>query len=321
MSSSARLVNNFGQALSRLNHLGFRAKERLVYPVQDWQRRIAARSHPTEIINQKEICIVGMRRSGNHAVLNWIRAQQLGEVCLLNNVAAGTNPYRYKSDNLLRYHPEHHHQAEIYRQQANGDLTKRDCLIYSYEDWSLEQITAPRFERDRELYLGKSAKQFDLLVLRDPFNLFASRLKQNFVATKSKKLPMVEMWLEHAKEFVNESRYLKRRRICVNYNRWFADVDYRRELAAQLEIPFSDAGIEIISAFGGGSSFDGTGDEVEGQARALDVTNRWRKFTDDPAFQQMFESEAVWHYSTQIFGELPGTDRLRTNCSTKSDIL
>ena len=298
--------------LDRLTHLGFRAKERLVYPVQDWQRRRAARSHPTGIINQKEICIVGMRRSGNHAVLNWIRAQQPGEVCLLNNVAAGTNPYRYKSDNLLRYHQEHRRQAEIYRQQASGDLIKRDCLIYSYEDWSLEQITAPRFERDRDLYIGKSAKRFDLLILRDPFNLFASRLKQNFVATKSKQLPMVEMWLEYAKEFVNESRHLKRRRVCVNYNRWFADVGYRRELAARLEIPFSDAGLETVSAFGGGSSFDGTGEGSGAgkQAKTLDVTNRWRKFADDPAFRQLFESADIWHYATQIFGELPGTNSL-----------
>lgn len=308
--SSSYLANRF----SRLDaYLGFQAKRRLVYPLRDWQRRRSARLHPTEIINQKEICIVGMRRSGNHAVLNWIRAQQPGEVCLLNNVAAGTNPYRYKSDNLLRYHPEHYKQAAIYRQQANGSLIKRDCLIYSYEDWSLAQIVQPRFERNRDLYIGKSSKRFDLLVLRDPFNLFASRLKQNFVATKTKKLPMVKMWLEYAREFVGESRHLKRRRLCVNYNRWFGDLDYRRALAAQLEIPFSDAGLETISAFGGGSSFDGVGDrnELAKSASSLDVTNRWRQFADDPTFQRLFEADELWHYSTQIFGDLPGTDCLR----------
>ncbi|MBE9064332.1 hypothetical protein [cf. Phormidesmis sp. LEGE 11477] len=300
---------------SRLSHLGFRAKEALIYPVQDWRRRrIQERTQPTEIINQKEICLVGMRRSGNHAVLNWIRSQQPGDVCLLNNVAAGTNPYRYKSDNLRRYHPEHHKQAEVYRQQASGNLIKRDCLIYSYEDWSLRQIIQPRFERNRDLYVGKSGKSFELLVLRDPFNLFASRLKQNFVATKARKLPMVEMWLEHAREFVGESGYLKRNRICISYNRWFSNMDYRRSLADQLDIPFSDAGLENISAFGGGSSFDGTGDDsrLSGRASALDVTNRWRQFADDPRFQSLFASEALWHYSTQIFGELPGTDSLQS---------
>jgi hypothetical protein len=314
--SSNRLMHKLGHFSHLGTHLKFKAKEQLVYPLQDWRRTLQSR--PTEVINQKEVCLVGMRRSGNHAVLNWIRAQQPGEVCLLNNVAAGTNPYRYKSDNLLRYHPEHHKQAAVYRRQASGELIKRDCLIYSYEDWSLQQIVQPRFERNRELYLGKSSKQFDLLVLRDPFNLFASRLKQNFVATKTKHLPMVEMWLEYAKEFTGESRYLKRQRICVNYNRWFVDVDYRRALAAQLEIPFSDAGLNTISAFGGGSSFDGVGDingDRNGQARsasALDVANRWRQFADDPTFRQLFDSDELWHYSTQIFGEIPGTNYLRT---------
>lgn len=312
--SSNRLAQNFRLFGHLGTHLKFKAKEGLVYPLQDWQRRKTSPTHSTEIINQKEICIVGMRRSGNHAVLNWIRAQQPGDTCLLNNVAAGTNPYRYKSDNLLRYHLEHYKQAEVYRRQANGELIKRDCLIYSYEDWSLEQIFQPRFERNRELYIGKSSKQFDLLVLRDPFNLFASRLKQNFVATKTKHLPMVEMWLEYAKEFVEKSHYLKRQRICVNYNRWFGDLDYRKALAAQLEIPFSDAGLETISAFGGGSSFDGTGDRngIGKSASTLDVTNRWRQFADDSAFRQLFDSEELWHYSTQIFGEISGTNCLRT---------
>ncbi len=129
---------------------------------------------------------------------------------------------------------------------------------------------------------------------------------------------MVEMWLEYAKEFTNESRYLKRQRICVNYNRWFVDVDYRRALAAQLEIPFSDAGLNTISAFGGGSSFDGVGDingdrnGLSKSASALDVANRWRQFADDPTFRQLFDSDELWHYSTQIFGEIPGTNYLRT---------
>ncbi|MEM8505540.1 MAG: hypothetical protein AAF716_20605 [Cyanobacteria bacterium P01_D01_bin.1] len=328
--SSSRLSSGLRQFAHLGTHLRFKAKEKLVYPLVDWQRRRAAQfpygeaspAQLTEIINQKEICIVGMRRSGNHAVLNWIRAQQPGDVCLLNNVAAGTNPYRYKSDNLLRYHPEHHKQAEVYRRQANGELIKRDCLIYSYEDWSLGQIVQPRFERNRDLYIGKSSKRFDLLVLRDPFNLFASRLKQNFVATKTKKLPMVDMWLEYAKEFTGESRYLKRQRICVNYNRWFSDLDYRKALAAQLEIPFSDAGFDTISAFGGGSSFDGIGNSNgTSKASTLDVTNRWRQFADEPTFQKLFESEALWHYSEKIFGKLPGTDSFRVQRPTKISLL
>ena len=50
-------------------------------------------------------------------------------------------------------------------------------LIYSYEDFPLDQVASDKFEHNHDLYLGKSAIRYDLLIIRDPFNLFASRLK------------------------------------------------------------------------------------------------------------------------------------------------
>ena len=297
------------QIPSRLNQLSYRATQALVYPLTDWRRRVALRSQSQEVINQKELRVVGMRRTGNHAIITWIERQQPGTAYHLNNIAAGTNPYRYKSNNLRRYHPQHSKMAAVYQQQAAGALIKRDCLILSYEDWGLEQVTQPRFERNRTLYLGKSNQQLDVLILRDPFNLFASRLKQNFVDTKSKTASMVDMWLAYAREFVGESSYLQPDRVCINYNQWFADVSYRRGLADQLGLVFSDAGLRHVPHLGGGSSFSGT--RHSGQAGRLDVTNRWRHFADNPAFRQLFENEEIWHYSTQIFGDLPGTEALR----------
>lgn len=301
------MVTHIPTQLSQLTQI---ATEACLYPLQDWRRRLDQSSKAQVTINQKEIRLVGMRRTGNHGLTNWIQHQQPGKFRHLNNVAAGKNPYRHKADNLRRYHPEHHKMSAVYRQQANGELIKRDCLLYSYEDWSLKQITHPRFERNRELYLGKSAQCFDVLILRDPFNLFASRLKQNFVATKAKNCSMVQMWLEYAREFVGESNHLSDNLICVSYNAWVNSEAYRRQLAEQLALPFSDAGYAQVSAIGGGSSFDGT--SFSGQARAMDVENRWRAFAAEETFRQLFQDEAVWQYSQQIFGELPGTEVLRT---------
>ena len=293
---------------TQLDKLAFAATEACLYPLQDIWRRLDQTS-ASEIINQKEIRVVGMRRTGNHALIQWIAQQQPGEFCHLNNVAAGKNPYRHKADNLRRYHPEHLKMSAVYRQQANGALIKRDCLLYSYEDWSLAQITHPRFERSRELYLGKSAQRYDVLILRDPFNLFASRLKQNFVATKAKD-SMTQMWLAYAREFVGQSSHLSPNRVCVSYNAWVSSQDYRRQLANQLSLPFSDAGRAQVSAIGGGSSFDGT--SFSGQASTMDVNNRWRAFAEEPTFRQLFQNEALWQYSQQIFGDLPGTEILRS---------
>lgn len=295
---------------SRFDQLGYRATQLLHYPLVDRYRKMAeaaASKTADQVVNCTEIRAVGLRRTGNHAVLNWIASQQAGAFFHLNNVAAGTNPYRYKRDNLRRYHPGHDKMVERYGQQAKGKFVKRDCLIHSYEDWALWQVTQRKFERNRSLYLGKSARQIDMLILRDPFNLFASRLKKGYIQTKAAGASMVEVWLEYAREFVEESHYLQAERIFVNYNRWFAEEDYRRHLSARLGLNFSDEALAQVPEFGGGSSFRGT--QVNG--RSLDITNRWQAFSDDPTYRVLFENEAVWAYSEQIFGHIPGTESLR----------
>ena len=295
-------------ASDHFRRLLFNAVDAAVYPLQDiWQSR---RQLPSSaVVNQTEIRFVGMRRTGNHALLNWLMHQFSGEVYLLNNIVINKNPYQFKADNLMRYYPEHHAMAQVYRRQAAGELIKRDCLFYSYEDWSLAKIARSRVERNRHRYLGKSAQHYDILILRDPFNLFASRLKKKYVPTMSKQISMVALWLEYAKEFIGESHYLNRNLVCINYNRWFADESYRRQLSGQQSFPFSDAGLFEVATEGDGSSFDGT--RFSGQARSKEVTNRWRQVLDDPAYRQLFTNEEIWTYSQRIFGEIPGTEALR----------
>ena len=264
-----------------------------------------------EIINQKEIRFVGLRRTGNHAVINWIAQQEPGKVQHLNNLIPAENPFRYKYEHLRDYYPDHGKQAERYRQEAIGNFVKKDCLIYSYEDFSLPQIASKSFERKHDIYLGKTGKRYDILLLRDPFNLIASRLKSEMMGVRAKSQNVVELWIDYAKEFLGETNYLKLNKVCVNYNRWAGDQDYRREIAEQLELEFSDRGLYEVRKLGGGSSFDGV--KFDGDARKMDVLNRWKKFKDDPAYRQLVNNGELIAYSEKIFGHLPGTEELRKN--------
>ena len=63
---------------------------------------------------------------------------------------------------------------------------KKRLLIYSYEDRQelehrnknfLESVFQEGFEENRNIYLGFSKHQFNVLIIRDPFNFLASRLK------------------------------------------------------------------------------------------------------------------------------------------------
>ncbi|NES07768.1 MAG: hypothetical protein F6K22_36255, partial [Okeania sp. SIO2F4] len=165
------------KALKKPNLALKKSKRFLAHNLEDFIRMLTQQNQLSEIVNQKEIRVAGMKRTGNHAIINWVKSQHTGEVGFINNVVANENPYRYKYENLQDNFPEHKWAIEHNRKQAQGNFIKRDCLTYSYEDFPLEQIAIDKFEHKHDLYLGKSAIRYDLLIIRDPFNLLASRLK------------------------------------------------------------------------------------------------------------------------------------------------
>lgn len=277
---------------------------------QDWLRSQTQQESFSQVINQQEIRIIGLRRTGNHALITWIQEQATGTTQHLNNLIPLENPYRYKYEHLRDYYPEHGWQAERYRQEAIGNFVKKDWFLYSYEDHDLTQITSDSFERKHDLYVGHSQTRHDLLILRDPFNLFASRLKNDYLDVAAPGKSMVELWLDYAKEFVGETNYLTHNKLCVNYNQWANDVAYRQQVAEQLGLQFTDAGINKVGSWGGGSSFEGQ--EFCDRAHKMDVTNRWKHFLDDERYRQLFQHPKLWNYSEQIFGHIAGTEALKS---------
>jgi hypothetical protein len=276
---------------------------------QDWVRSRTQAAQFSQVINQREIRIVGLRRTGNHAIITWVREQATGTDRHLNNLIPLENPFRYKYEHLRDYYPQYDKEAERYRQEAIGNFVAKDWFLYSYEDHDLGQITSPRFEQKHDLYVGHSEIRYDLLILRDPFNLFASRYKNNYLDVAAPGKSMVDLWIDYAKEFVNETNYLTHNKLCVSYNRWAMDKAYRQQIAEQLGLAFTDAGINKVGSWGGGSSFEGQA--FRDRAREMDVTNRWKHFLDQPDYCALFQRPELWHYSEQIFGHIPGTEALR----------
>ena len=268
-------------------------KRNLAYEAYDIYRQSFKRDRLAETVNKKEIRVVGLRRTGNHAIVNWIRQQHTGKVFHLNNLLKYQNPYRY----LYLHYPK-----ESLRREAWGNFTQKDCLITSYEDYSIADIISPEFERKHDLYLGKSAKRYDLIILRDPFNLMASRIKSDMIPVKDPDCRVTDLWIEYAKEFLNETNHLNQEKICVNYNQWFLDEDYRRGLAIKLGMEFSDRGIDRVKSQGGGSSFDSQ--DFDGKARQMDVLNRYKKYADNPTYQRLIDDDELLLYAKRIFGGL-----------------
>ena len=268
-------------------------------------KTLSPRPSPSEIINQKEIRIVGLRRTGNHAITNWIKKQERGKIGYINNAPCEKNPYLHFYERHLSY-KKYPQKIRNLKRKSQGKFTKHDCLLYSHEDYSLEQVTNQELAKKHDIYLGKSGEKYDVLIIRDPFNLLASRLKSNMMDVRAPNQTVIDLWIAYAQEYLGETQYLKNHKVCINYNRWTTDADYRRQIAGELKLEFSDAGLNEVKPQGGGSSFEGQ--KFDGQASKMDVHNRWKYFYEDRSYRKLLERREVLEYSERIFGHIPGTE-------------
>lgn len=250
-------------------------------------------------MNRDELRIVGMSRSGNHAIVNWILSQAAGRRCFANCAEPGTNPF-------LSARPLADGRAVVasfapfdVRAEQTGKHSRKDLLVYSYEDCFLGTVANKVFECHHDKWVGPSMRRTDVLILRDPYNLFASRIRGGIGVVTQR--TAMRIWKQHARELLGNRRYLNQRRVLIRYNQWTADRHYRRQLAKELHLPFTDAGRRQVPATGYGSSFDGL--DYDGRADAMRTDERWRHFAGDPGFEAMFDEEAR-ALSSRMFGKV-----------------
>ncbi|MEZ5583588.1 MAG: hypothetical protein R3F37_13335 [Candidatus Competibacteraceae bacterium] len=173
--------------------------------------------------------------------------------------------------------------------------------------------------REREeTWVGISRRRHDVLILRDPFNLLASKLKWAYGIVDRPSKPTIEdvrkardLWKVYAREYLGETSFL-RDRVNISYNHWFAERDYRDHLAAEFGFENRDMGVREVAKWGptlSQDSFDGL--KYEGRAQEMKVLERWKAYVDDPIYREFMADEELHWLSREIFGELPGTAALR----------
>jgi len=221
--------------------------------------------------------IAGLRRSGIHAVVDWIRAALDAAAqphLLLNNVR------------LHRLHPRESNVA--FSADYHLSCSPHEHLLVVFEDKRLRRIAASALPRR----LG--GRQRRLVVLRDPYNLVASRLERTRRRRSRDTHPrrVAELWPEHAAHDPTWTR-------CV-YNRWFSDQQYRQRLAAALKLPVCAPLPQHVARPGLGSSFDGL--QYDGRAGRMPVLQRWRKFAHDPEFRQYVDHPRLAALSREVCG-------------------
>lgn len=265
----------------------------------------------TKIVQNNEFRFVGLSRSGNHAIINWVIRQLNGRYCFLNCTEPKFNPYftsRPLSGEGNTYQSNIKEFALEKEQQKQ--FTKKDYLLYNHEDCFLGPLEKKGHNENMEKWVGGSRIQRDILILRDPFNLFASRIRaglihSQFTSSGAKPTPILTLqriYKQHAREFLGKKNYLKKNRIAINFNSWSTDKEYRRNFTARLHIPFTDKGFREVADVAGGSSFDGL--TLSGNAHKMNIHSRWKQFASDKQYWALFDPEIV-DLARKIFGEIP----------------
>lgn len=236
--------------------------------------------------------ILGMRRSGNHAVINWVLGQLNGNAILLDNM-------------------QEHEPIGTPHKKLKAGLGKANLLV-SHEGRQLTDY----FLNYSEDQFGKAKEKYVLLILRDPYNWLASwfawqdELGFNFREDLEFRNYTINLWKDYARLYLkwsndtNGKENLTQKKVLVNYNQWTHSLEYRKQLATQLGLKFTDKGREKMSINGYGSSFDGM--TYNGRASELRVLDRWRKFENDPEFQALFDNE-IRELGEMIFPEVKPT--------------
>lgn len=271
--------------------------------------------------------LFGLRRSGNHAVLDWVTARIDGRVLHLNDITCA-HPYQcfrraratgfsrfelYRrmftirgSRGINRYLPEHllgrrRSSESLSPEELNPDMAhvQKDALLLSYEDWQLDHPKMPRVMRPVDRGLERGTDAYRILLLRDPFNLFASLRRSNRMGQRNSDY-YVRIWKQYAREFLGVTSFLGERLIPLSYTDWRDSGQARVELCRRLGIPEAEDAYTHVSQTGGGSSFDGLAEN----AASMNTGERWKEFVSDPGFVDLFDEE-LRELSAQIFGPAP----------------
>ena len=267
--------------------------------------------------NELTIWVFHLKRGGGHAVVNWIARNLDREVFHLNNALSKPFKARWRGEKIFRRITDPDRYGGPGQRLYNVELPSgagyrevarmpKEVLLTNVENLPLDRVPhETMLAEGADRLIGSSRRRLTVLVLRDAYNTFASvwhgkrRMRNRlhrFYSTQ---------WKAYAREFLGETGYLPADTVKVSFNAWFADEDYRRQLAEQLGLDNAARGINDVSSDGGGSSF--SGQDFQHRARDMAVLDRWQNFIDDPDYVAAFDEETV-ELSRRIFGDVTNRD-------------
>lgn len=141
-------------------------------------------------------------------------------------------------------------------------------------------------------------KSLNILILRNPYNLTASRIKGSGLRAALVALPL---WEDHALEFLGDTNYLGSNCVKILFDSWFSSDFYRNDISKKIEVHPDPEMVHKVADSGWiGSSFDGLSIK---DARDMKVLDRWKYYLKDRQFSDIFRNNPkVNELAFKIFG-------------------
>jgi len=275
--------------------------------------------------NKREIRVIGMRRSGHHAIVFWVGNHIDGDALYINDVYPHQKAERQFTipskvvtsqstgrslEPCVINNVDLHVTRDFYAKPCSFSMLKKytrdiqqdwDCLLLSFEEWHINDIDNNEFIERHDEWYGRSKQINNILVLRDPFNCLASVLKGGHywpVPLKNVVDNFIDLWKNHAKEFIGQTKYLSNL-TKINFNKWHIHGGYRMTIMERLNIKIDESSFQYIPEFSNGSSF--TGYDKQGMASNLRLQDRWRSCQDLIEFKMLKQDKELIDMSYEIF--------------------
>jgi hypothetical protein len=255
-----------------------------------------------KFLTKREIHVIGVQRTGQHAITSWL-VGHFGDV-LYKNCMSQLGRRKGKIEGFeppfWLFSPDTDEYKEV------GQFVRTpDAIIMGTEFTIFKVGINPKVQIEKELIAKEngfdkfSERQDYVIVVRNPYNQYASVLRWKKNKLLGNPVSFVDMWIRTAEEATKilnkEDNVFGPNGYVINYDMWFQSPSYRREIEKYLNLKESDIRINTVMKVGyeksWGSSFDGMKKKQEGQS--MDVLNRWERVKKDARFIEVCNNEKL----------------------------
>jgi len=252
---------------------------------------------------------IALKRSGQHAVINWL-CHQLGSVVHFNHCIFVRRGIFMTATPISGRFVTYQNQEKVDSGWTASNNDKKplssffakldkiglyDNLLFSFEDRAL---TDPLLKKLLTKYNPKI-----ILMLRDPYNCLASSFKHHNGKTTLTELQEKKAKLvTYLEQVLGIKDYLKSPVASIEFGSWLKNENYRKAIMENLGLPFSKAvetAIEEVQPFGGGSSFDGQ--NAEHTVLRQKVFERWKSYQDNAEYKNLLSDDYLEILTSQFF--------------------